>query len=215
MKETYLQSDNKCDIGDSIKEQCVYINKHQSGFSLIEVMVAAFVLSIGILGIIGLQMMSMKGTHQSYMRHQATGVVHALAEKMRANITGTQAGNYVVDSDNYNCATVAFTDCATTTANCTSAQLAGFDVHKLICGYGSPRMGGVKATSGKDESILSSGRLLVSCQTIASVVSCATGTVNIRISWLERALDKNENKDMDGDDEIDRDFIDINTRIAQ
>ena len=37
----------------------------QSGFSLIEIMVAAVIHTIGILGVAGLQMVGMKGTHQS------------------------------------------------------------------------------------------------------------------------------------------------------
>ena len=42
------------------------------GFSLLEVMVALLVLSIGLLGLAGLQTFSLKFNHQSYERTQAT-----------------------------------------------------------------------------------------------------------------------------------------------
>ena len=208
MKETYQQRDNKRDTNGSIKEQLAYTNKYQSGFNLLEVMISAFVLSIGILGIVGLQALSVKGSHQSFMRHQATYLVHNIAEKMRANIDATKAGSYVVDSNTVVCSTPV-TDCATTTATCTETQLATYDLNRLICGF--EPSSGVNTLGLKN--ILSSGRLEITCQTTgagAALVShCDDGRVNIKISWLERALDKAE------EGSVSRDFIELNTRIAE
>jgi len=209
VKETYLQRDNKRYANGSIKEQLAYTNKYQSGFSLIEVMIAAFVLSIGILGIVGLQALSVKGTHQSFMRHQATYLVHNIAEKMRANIDATKAGSYVVDSDTVVCAT-SVTDCATTTATCTETQLATYDLNRLICGF-EPSSG---INSSGLKNILSGGKLEITCQTTtgaggALVSHCDDGRVNIKVSWLERALDKAK------EGLVTPDIIELNTRIAE
>ena len=186
-----------------------YPNKLQSGFSLIEVMVAAFVLGIGILGIVGLQVLSLKGTQQSSMRNQATAIVCGLAEKMRANIQGTIDGKYSLTKtqfDAYNCATPVKT-CAGNTAVCDSGQLATFDMNKVVCGYGaSNRTGGIKAVSAGDENTLSDGLIEVGCS-IAS--GCANGEVNIKVSWTERAMGKTETVAQHSD------FIELNTRISR
>ena len=191
-----------------VRQKSAYPNKRQAGFSLIEVMVAAFVLGIGILGIVGLQVLSLKGTQQSSMRNQATAIIYGLAEKMRANIQGTIDGKYNLtkaEFDAYNCAT-AVTTCASNTATCDSDQLAKFDMNKVICGYGaSNRTGGIKAVSAGDENILSDGLIEVGCK--AGV--CANGEVNMKVSWTERAMGKTETVAQHSD------FIELNTRISR
>ena len=183
-------------------------NKLQSGFSLIEVMVAAFVLGIGILGIVGLQVLSLKGTQQSSMRNQATAIVYGLAEKMRANIQGTIDGKYSLTKTQfaaYNCATPV-TTCAGNTAVCNSDQLATFDMNKVVCGYGaSNRTGGIKAVSAGDENTLSDGLIEVGCK--AGV--CTNGEVYIKVSWTERAMGKTETVAQHSD------FIELDTRISR
>ena len=43
----------------------------QRGFTLIEVMIAVFVLSIGLLGVAALQLTAKKSSHQAWQRAQA------------------------------------------------------------------------------------------------------------------------------------------------
>ncbi|HKM36563.1 MAG TPA: type IV pilus modification protein PilV [Thiopseudomonas sp.] len=57
----------------------------QRGASLIEVLVTLVVLGIGLLGMAGLQTLSIKGTYSSYYRSQATFLAHDMTERMRAN----------------------------------------------------------------------------------------------------------------------------------
>jgi len=192
-----------------------YPNKRQAGFSLIEVMVAAFVLGIGILGIVGLQALSLKGTQQSSMRHNATALVYSLVEKMRANVEGTQDGDYDLtktEYDAYNCAT-AITSCTSSSAICNPKQLADYDMHRFICGYGSAgqRARGIKATAAGDQSILTEG-LLETTSTFNTVSNVTS--VGIKISWTERELDKNETLDTDAVTGR-TDFIELNTRVGQ
>lgn len=57
----------------------------QSGFTLIEVLIAALVLSIGLLGLAGLQAVSLRMNHGSYLRVQASNLSYEIADAMRAN----------------------------------------------------------------------------------------------------------------------------------
>jgi len=66
----------------------------QAGFSLIEVLVAVVVLSIGILGIAGLQARVVQQNTQTYARTQATILAQNMADRMRANVPGASAGDY-------------------------------------------------------------------------------------------------------------------------
>lgn len=55
------------------------------GFTLIEVLVALLVLSVGLLGIAGLQLTSLRSNHSAYLRSQATILAYDILERMRAN----------------------------------------------------------------------------------------------------------------------------------
>jgi type IV pilus assembly protein PilV len=62
------------------------------GFTLVEVLVALLVLSIGLLGIGKLMMFSARANDSAYMRSQATALAYSLLDAMRANRTTAQAG---------------------------------------------------------------------------------------------------------------------------
>lgn len=80
--------------------------KTNKGFTLVEVMVAVFVLAIGLLGIAGLQVTAIKSNHAAFLRTQSTQLAYDLADRMRANMPGTIAGSYLATaapSVAYNC----------------------------------------------------------------------------------------------------------------
>lgn len=60
--------------------------RRQNGFTLIEVLIAALVLAVGLLGLAGLQAISLKVSRGSYQRVQATNLAYEIADAMRANI---------------------------------------------------------------------------------------------------------------------------------
>ena len=161
------------------ESQCESRCKRQSGFSLIEVMIAALVISIGMLGLAGLQLVSMKGSHQSYMRHQAMFLVQDLVERMRANPNGVRISapsSYLLDTQSSapNCAATPTVNCGASGATCNSDDLAVYDIHSVAC---------------KMRNSLMNGRIQVACQpVVAGVGGCADGRVGIQISWSEREL---------------------------
>lgn len=68
--------------------------KSVRGVSLIEVLVTVVVLSIGLLGLAGLQASGTKFNHSAYMRSQAVNLAYDMADRMRANRTEALADNY-------------------------------------------------------------------------------------------------------------------------
>jgi type IV pilus assembly protein PilV len=67
------------------------------GFTLVEVLVAVLVLSIGLLGIAGLQLTSLRGNQSSYLRSQATVLSYDLIDRMRANRSQAMSGSYDIN----------------------------------------------------------------------------------------------------------------------
>ncbi|OGU20179.1 MAG: type IV pilus modification protein PilV [Hydrogenophilales bacterium RIFOXYD1_FULL_62_11] len=66
----------------------------QKGFTLLEVMVAMLVLSIGLLGLAGLMASSLRNNHSAYYRSQATWLAYDVMDRMRTN--RPNAAGYVV-----------------------------------------------------------------------------------------------------------------------
>jgi type IV pilus assembly protein PilV len=65
-----------------------------SGFSLIEVLIALVVFSVGLLGVAGLQVSGLRANHSSALRSQTTYLAYDMADRMRANLQGVNDGNY-------------------------------------------------------------------------------------------------------------------------
>jgi len=72
------------------------LHKHprQRGASLIEVLVAFLLLSIGLLGMSALQINALQNSHSSLQRSQATMLAHFMMDAMRANAAAARNGNY-------------------------------------------------------------------------------------------------------------------------
>lgn len=66
----------------------------QKGVTLIEVLVALLVLSIGLLGLAGLQTIALQHNQAAYMRSQATNLAYDVADRMRARREAALAGAY-------------------------------------------------------------------------------------------------------------------------
>ncbi|HEY6823915.1 MAG TPA: type IV pilus modification protein PilV [Steroidobacteraceae bacterium] len=66
----------------------------EKGFTLLEVLIAMLVLSIGLLGIGKLMMLSARANDSAYMRTQATTLAYTILDAMRANRQAALAQGY-------------------------------------------------------------------------------------------------------------------------
>lgn len=130
----------------------------QSGFSLLEVLIAIVIFSFALLGIAGMMTVTIRSNHNGYLRSQATILANDMASKMRANVGGLWAHAY--DSSGGNVPNDITTICDKT-SRCTKEQLAQLDMEQwgsslnqlLPSGTGTLRCQNVAPPSG----IMSSG----------------------------------------------------------
>ena len=66
----------------------------QRGFTLLEVLVALLIVSIGLIGLAGLMSTSLKNNQGASQRSQATWLTYDLLDRMRANRTAALGGSY-------------------------------------------------------------------------------------------------------------------------
>lgn len=98
------------------------------GFSLIEVLVALFVLSIGLLGLAAMQTMALTADQGGYLRSQAVILAYDLLDRIRANPLGMANSMANENYDQTPFPTSYPTDC--TTAACSYSDLATYDLVK-------------------------------------------------------------------------------------
>lgn len=66
----------------------------QRGVSLIEVLIAVLVLSIGLLGLAGLQATALQANQGAHLRSQAVNLAYDMSDRMRANRARALSGAY-------------------------------------------------------------------------------------------------------------------------
>lgn len=98
--------------GNPLKDRRYQVRWNQ-GFSLIEVLVSLVILSVGLLGIAGLQVRSLKATQDTVQRNTAAMLTKDIIERMRSNLVEASKGT----SGNYN----NKPGTAATLSKCTSA----------------------------------------------------------------------------------------------
>jgi type IV pilus assembly protein PilV len=96
----------------------------QRGVSLIEVLVAVMIFSIGLVGLAGLLIMATRSNQAAYLRTQVAFLAQNMADRMSANPMAVWDGSY--NSTSYPVATAAPTTC-TPDAPCTPDDLATYD----------------------------------------------------------------------------------------
>jgi type IV pilus assembly protein PilV len=92
--------------------------KSVGGFTLVEVLIALIILSVGMLGIAGLYVHSMQAGRTSLFRHHAVTLAGDVADRIRANPRAAAA--YALAGGNNNCVDGG--------VNCTPGQMAANDI---------------------------------------------------------------------------------------
>jgi type IV pilus assembly protein PilV len=128
------------------------------GFSLVEVMIALFILAVGILGIMGLQIFAKQSNYDAIQRTTAAALVTDIAERMRINNSVLE--DYASKAEPVASDAAMPTSCSTVVASgnsgCTANQVATRDIemwYSLISGVAeinddnTTRSGGLVAPS--------------------------------------------------------------------
>ncbi len=94
-----------------------------AGYTLIEVMIAVFVLSIGLVALGFLQVVSVQTSYNAHNRALASIAAQDMAERIRANLAGYTANQHA----NLTVGGGSGTDCDGNSVNCTPQQLTDAD----------------------------------------------------------------------------------------
>jgi len=143
--------------------------KRAHGITLIEALIALFIMSIGLLGVAGLQATSIAAGHASGQRSLAVLLNAEIAERMRANRTAIAAyhtANSVPIGNG--CADTA----KTTAVVCTNVQMAQEDLFEWRNALGV-------AFAGMKPAGTPVGVITVNSATVPA-------TVTINVNWVER-----------------------------
>lgn len=142
----------------------------QHGFTLLEVLVAIVVLSVGLLGLAGLQANSLNNNQTAYYRSIATQQAYDMADRIRSNIGTTGVGG--VRAGNYDSlSTMPTNPTCNATSGCTPSQMATRDFFQWRT---------------NTQTLLPSGT--------GTVVGTVVGTVRtfvITVSWTEKTATGN------------------------
>lgn len=100
----------------------------QQGYAMLELLMALVIWAVGILGITGLLLLSLRANNSSYMKQLSIQSAYDIIDRMRANRQAVLNGDYAVNNLTLG-GTPALpstpTDCSTNT--CTATQLATYD----------------------------------------------------------------------------------------
>lgn len=140
-----------------------------AGFTLLEVLVAIVVLSLGLLGLAGLQAASLRNNQVALQRSIAAQQAQDMADRIRANQAGVAAGAY----DNLTAVTPGNPGCIAT--GCTPANLAITDHRQWNLTNAVLLPGGV----GEVDCVQGPGN---ACSNDANLVR----TFRITVRWTER-----------------------------
>lgn len=99
--------------------------KTQKGVTLLEVLISVLVLAIGVLGVAGLQSVSLRSTNTAHERAMAVVLTETLFEVMRVNAAGARQGIFDMDCNSAVAGTEAwFDDVKSATDGVTCADVA-------------------------------------------------------------------------------------------
>ena len=99
------------------------------GFTMLEVLVSMFIMAVGILGMVSLQITSLNVNRDALMNVEANQLISDLMDRIIANPAGTYGPVALGDTP------VTGLDC--TLNNCTTDQMATYDISRWLCAINS------------------------------------------------------------------------------
>lgn len=159
---------------------------NQCGTSLLEVLIAAVIVAIGLLGIAALQMKSIQYSTDSQYRTVATDIAWTMADRIRANLAEDNsysgvAANCAAPTEK--CAMIPTDSDSSGTRSCSAVEVAAYDLKSVLCSVSNqPELpGGTLSVSNCNDADLTDAD------------NCSPhSTFEIRVGWSTRS-------DFDGD----------------
>jgi type IV pilus assembly protein PilV len=110
----------------------------QRGYIMFEVLISVLVISVGFIGLAGMQIGGLAAANDSLFRSKAVYLTYQMADRVRANIPGAVAGNY-------NNLTGLGSDPGCVTTGCSASQMATNDFFEWAAEVASALPTGVGA----------------------------------------------------------------------
>lgn len=149
------------------------IKTYSFGFSLIELLVTLVIVSVGVLGVASLQIQSLQQNREAFFRAEATYLANGLIDRIRAN--PLQVYTLPIAQ-----APVAAGSCVL--ANCTSAEMAGYDLAEWQCSIRSVNQAG--ATYAACAQLGVTGALPLGSGRVTQLLATATTRLyEVEVQW--------------------------------
>lgn len=142
--------------------------RKESGFSMLEILVSMIVIMIGVLGIAGMQLLSINNTEVARYQSLAALLASSMAAEMQANVAywGTASTPITVTGTAISGIAVGGTSCLN--AVCTPTQLAAYDLQNWGLAMANTLPGGSGA---------------ISCAVIPAPTVCT-----LTLNWSEKTV---------------------------
>jgi len=169
----------------------MFMKKNTAGFTLIEVLIALVILSIGLLGMAGIQLQGLRGTTSSTLRSDATILANDIAERIHTNKDGVIFNNNINPAQNqiYSNVDTSAINCAAPPTLCSASpgtpavaacaaplgpnSMAASDIFEFACGL---------TGTGGVNNLLPGGSATITCDT----PGCPFGSLlTLNVNWSE------------------------------
>ncbi len=153
--------------------------RSEAGFSLIEVMVTAFILGTGILGVAAMQGLATQSSFEAQQRTMAAFIASDIVERMRLNkawINSVSTASYTVTS--IKAASLSQPSCATSyggMSGCSGEQVKEHDLFE----WRQMLLGSAVTESGKNVNGLAGAEGCIS--------NASSGVVTVIVAWNSRS----------------------------
>jgi type IV pilus assembly protein PilV len=176
---------------------------NNTGFTLIEVLIAMMILAVGLLGLAALQAASLRNNQSAFYYSQATQLAYDIADRMRANVVSASTYTNIKPVD----AKPQTDDCLKVTTTCTPEKMAEHDLYEWYTA--------IRSTFPESVDTLSQ----IEVNTVGGI-----DTYTVTISWNDNrdddvdghpgVLQGDEKGDFDGDGDSDNDpYFQMDFRI--
>ncbi len=157
-----------------------FLPKRAKGFSMLELLVAVLVMGVGVLGVTGLQMVSLQNNQDALLRGDALQQAYDIMDRIRVN-PGIAVPGIAYDGVDMGDDPPNPTDCVAN--ECTAAQIRNFDVAVWKCSLGSFNDDNICITLRTNEVILDPNPQPGLPDGDGSIEVDGAGVITVTVEW--------------------------------